>query len=114
MIKYIQKKSTKGWTLEKECKKLGIKKEDVIYCGKYTKWANMIDIDFYKNKTIKQRKIKKYLLYTNISSKEMITELIGKILMSEESEKDFNNQITHCYVLWDYVNEFTKKSYIIL
>lgn len=29
MIKYIQKKNNKSWSLEKECEKLGIKKENV-------------------------------------------------------------------------------------
>jgi len=108
MIKYIQK--TKGFNLEKICKKHGIKKENVVYCGKGTKWENMINMDYYKNsgKTTKLRKIQHYLLHINISASKIITELRGKILMGDDSLKKFNEGLSHCSVLWDYVNEFTK------
>lgn len=48
-MKYIQRKRTKGWNLEKECKERGIKKENVVSCDRRSKFGNpfYIQKDFF-------------------------------------------------------------------
>ncbi|PNX48830.1 MAG: hypothetical protein BV456_09420 [Thermoplasmata archaeon M8B2D] len=111
MIKYIQKKKTKNWSLEKECQKLGIKRKDVVFCGRGSKWE--CDYEFYEiNKSLGKRFINdrfgQYLFNLNIHSAQMIKELKGKILMCECSKKDFDNGLCHCSYLWDFINKHLK------
>lgn len=106
IVKYIQRKRIKGWSLHKECERLGIKRENVVFCGRGTKWGNP-----YKNKDKKvavkdfEITIRNTIRQGNIKLEKDIKELKGKTLMCWCSLDDFNNGLCHCSVLYKIANE---------
>lgn len=103
MIKYIQRKKTKGWTLEKECKKLGIKQEDVVFCGEGTKWECPFELKKNLGKGHVKNVLGTYILNIDIDTKDIVKELKGKTLMCDCSVKDFKKGLCHCCSLIDLI-----------
>jgi hypothetical protein len=88
MTKYIQRKRTKGWSLDKECQKLGIKRKDVVFCGRGSKWGNpfkkgqFIQMTNYGNSAI--------VFEDKMFDKEMIMKTF-KLLTDNKHLRDFRN-----------------------
>lgn len=117
IIKYIQRKRTKGWRLDDECKKLGIKREDVVYCGRGSKWGNPFVVGgrYFNSETkTKEEAVFAYEDHLlNVGAKDYIEFIIkdikkalkGKTLMCWCSREDFDNDLCHCSVLYKIANE---------
>lgn len=104
MIKYIQRKRIKGWSLEQECEKLGIKRENVVNCTRGSKWGNphRICIMFPTKKDLVD-KFEEDIIYWG-TTQEIKKELKGKVLMCWCSQEDFDNGLCHCSMLWKIAN----------
>jgi len=104
--KYIQRKRTKGWRLEKICQKLGIKRKDVVFCGRGSKWGNMHNIcQVYPTKKEVVKAFEKTIHYFDETLDEIKKDLKGKVLMCWCTKEDFDNELCHCYILWKIANE---------
>jgi len=91
---YITRKRVKGWSLSKECEKLGITKESVVFCGRGTKFGNPFSLKEYKLED-SLRLFKEYFL----QNKERFEELRHKNLSCWCSKKNFDKGLCHCDII---------------
>lgn len=111
IVKYIQRSRKKGYSLDKECERLGVKRENVVFCGRGSKWGNPFKLDdiaeWGKKYSCKAELINTYKRYM-YSNAELINnikeQLKGKTLMCWCSKEDFENGLCHCSVLWKIAN----------